>query len=148
MQVILLQDIDKVGAKHEVVTVKDGYGRNFLIPKGLAVIANKSNMKQLTRLRQKAEALEAEARNKAQAIADQLKDTVLRIGAKVGDTGKIFGSVTTIQIAKALRDQHGIEVDRKDIHIEDEVKTIGMYEAELTLHKDVIIKVNFEVAED
>ncbi len=148
MDIILLQNIDKVGSKHEVVTVKNGYARNFLIPKGMAVIANKSNMKQLDALRAKADAAEAEARAKAQIIADQLATAVLKIGAKVGETGKIFGSVTNVQIAKAIADAHGIEIERKHIELEDEVKTIGVYHATVTLHKDVVKKVEFEVVEE
>ena len=148
MDIILLQNIDKVGSKHSVVTVKDGYARNFLIPKGMAVIANKSNMKQLDSLRDKENAVEAEARVKAEAVAEQLGTAVLKIGAKVGETGKIFGSVTSVQIAKAIADIHKIDIERKYIELEDEVKTIGVYHATVTLHKDVIKKVEFEVIEE
>jgi len=148
MDIILLQNIDKVGSKHTVVTVKDGFARNFLIPKGMAVIANKSNMKQLDSLRAKEDAVEAEAKAKAEIIAAQLATAVLKIGAKVGETGKIFGSVTNVQIAKAIADAHNIEIERKYIELEDEVKTIGVYHATVTLHKDVVTKVEFEVVEE
>ena len=148
MDIILLQNIDKVGSKHSVVTVKNGYARNFLIPKGMAVIANKSNMKQLDSLRSKESAVEAEAKGKAEIIASQLSTTVLKIGAKVGETGKIFGSVTSVQIEKAIADAHNVTIERKQVELEDEVKTIGVYHAKVTLHKDVVTKVEFEVVEE
>lgn len=148
MDIILLKNIDKVGTKHAVVTVKNGYARNFLIPQGMAVIANKSNMKQLDLLRGKEEAVEAESKIKAEAIAGQLTSAILKIGAKVGETGKIFGSVTNVQIVKAILDTHKIDVERKNVVLEDEVKTIGVYQASITLHPEVIAKVEFEVVEE
>ncbi len=148
MDIILLKNIDKVGAKHTVVTVKNGYARNFLIPQGMAVIANKSNMKQLDLLREKEDAVEAQSKIKAEAIATKLSSTTLKIGAKVGETGKIFGSVTNIQIANAIAVAHDENIDRKYIVLEDEVKTIGVYHANVTLHKDVVTKVAFEVVEE
>lgn len=145
MQIILLKDLDHVGDKHTVVTVKDGYARNFLIPKGLAIIASPTNMAKLDDIKQKeADALAARIAE-FQAIADKLKDVVLKIGAKAGQSGKIFGSVTTVQIANALKEQAGIEVERRKIELPEEIKMLGNYSAKLNLHPKVDISVGFEV---
>lgn len=145
MDIILLQDIEKVGEKHTIVNVKDGYGRNYLIPKGMAIIANETNRQKLDDIRQKAAEVEAARLAEAQAVVDKLADKVLKIGAKAGTSGKIFGSVTNIQLAQALQEQAGVEIDRRDIVIPEEVKTVGTYVAELNLHKELDVKVNFEV---
>ncbi len=145
MEIILLQDVDKVGEKHTVVTVKDGYGRNYLIPQKLAIIANKSNLARLDDLRKREEARENKLLGHYQEIANKLADATLRIGAKAGTSGKIFGSVTNIQIAQALKDQFEIEVERKKIVLQDEVKELGNYTADLNLHKEVEAKISFEV---
>jgi large subunit ribosomal protein L9 len=145
MNIILLQDVEKVGDKHEVVEVKDGFGRNYLIPRGFAVIANKTNMAKLDEIRRK-EREDLEKRlAEFQDIAAQLTDKVLKIGAKAGTSGKIFGSVTNVQIATALKEQLDIDVDRRKILIEDEVKELGTFEAKLDLHPDVDTAVRFEV---
>ena len=148
MEVILLKDLDKVGDKHTIVSVKNGYGRNYLIPQGLALIANVSNRKRLDDLKRQEETKEAKAVGKYQEIANKLNGVTLKIGAKAGTSGKIFGSVTNIQIAAALKDQHGVEIERKKIELPEEVKTIGAYKAILNLHKDVDCVVNFEVVEE
>lgn len=148
MEIILLKDIDKVGDKHTVVKVKDGYGRNFLIPQGLALEANKKNRQKLDDLKSREEAEETQKVGEYQAIADKLKDVVLRIGAKAGQSGKLFGSVTNVQLAAALKDQAGVEIERRKIIIDEEIKTLGTYTAILELHKDVDSKVQFEVVEE
>lgn len=145
MEIILLQDIDKVGEKHTIVTVKDGYGRNYLIPKGLALVANKTNRSKLDELKRREAEVEAKVVAEHQAVADRLKDLVLKIGAKAGTSGKLFGSVTSIQIAAALKEQAGVDVDRKKIIIEEDIKELGSYTAVLDLHKKVDAKVQFEV---
>lgn len=145
MEIILLRDIEKVGEKHTIVTVKNGYGRNYLIPKGFAIIANDTNRQKLDDIRQKAAEEEAAKLAVVQSVADQLEGKVLKIGAKTGTSGKIFGSVTNIQLSQALEEQFGIEVDRRDIEITEEVKTVGTYIADLKLHKDLDVKVTFEV---
>ncbi|MDX1476361.1 MAG: 50S ribosomal protein L9 [Saprospiraceae bacterium] len=145
MEIILLQDVENLGDKHEVVTVKDGYGRNYLIPQKMGIIANRSNMARLAELKKQEEAREAKMISTYQEIADQLKATVIRIGAKAGTTGKIFGSVTNVQLAQAIKDQLGIEIERKKIEVPEEVKELGSYSADLHLHKEVEAKVNFEV---
>ncbi len=148
MEIILLRDIDKVGDKHEIVTVKNGYGRNYLIPKGFAIIANDKNRLRLEELKKDEEAKEAQLVGTYQAIADKLKDQTLKIGAKAGTSGKIFGSVTNVQIAQALKEQFDVEVERKKIEIPEEVKNIGTYQAILNLHKEVVTEINIEVVEE
>lgn len=145
MNIILLQDVDKVGDKHEVVNVKDGYGRNYLIPKGFAVIANQKNLSKLDEIKRK-EREEIEKRlAEFQAVAAKIAGQVLKIGAKAGTSGKIFGSVTNVQISTALKEQLDVDVDRRKIIIEEEVKELGTYTAKLDMHPDVDARVTFEV---
>ena len=145
MEVILLQDVDEVGDKYDVVTVKPGYGRNFLIPKGMAKIANQANMAELDNIRA-AEAAQEEARRaEYEAVAAQLKGKVIKIGAKAGASGKIFGSVTTVQLAAALKDQLQIDIPRKKIEIVEEVKELGTYTAQINLHKEIVANLSFDV---
>jgi large subunit ribosomal protein L9 len=143
MDIILKTDIAGLGYKNDVVSVKPGYGRNYLIPQGFAMMASESNKKMIAEnIRQAAHKAE-KIKNDAQALADQIGETAITIPAKAGESGKIFGRVTSIQIADALREK-GIEVDRKKITIED-VKTLGTYQALLDLHKEVKHKLNVEV---
>jgi len=145
MEIILLKDIQKVGEKYEVVTVKDGYGRNYLIPQKLAIIANEGNMARLEEYRSK-QAAEKEARlDEFRAIKEKVQGEVLKIGAKAGTSGKIFGSVTNVQLAQAIQETFGVEVERRDITIPEEVKSVGSYTAILDLHPDVQANVQFEV---
>lgn len=129
MQIILIQDVNNLGGANEVVTVKNGYARNFLIPNKMAVEASPSNLKQLEerlkQIRKKEEKMLAEI-NKVIAA---LQQGAVKIGAKTGTTGKIFGSVTTVQIAKGIREQKGYEIDRRRIHLIDEIKELGNYKA-------------------
>jgi large subunit ribosomal protein L9 len=126
MQIILIQDVNNLGGANEVVTVKNGYARNFLIPNKMAVEASPSNLKQLEerlkQIRKKEEKMLAEI-NKVIAA---LQQGAVKIGAKTGTSGKIFGSVTTVQIAKAVREQKGYEIDRRRIHLIDEIKEMVM----------------------
>ncbi|NRB52977.1 MAG: 50S ribosomal protein L9 [Saprospiraceae bacterium] len=145
MDIILLQDIDKVGDKHTIVTVKDGYGRNYLIPQGMAIIANDTNRRRLNELMRIEEAQEAKKLSVYQDIAAKIGDQVLKIGAKAGTSGKIFGSVTNVQLAMALNEQFDVEVDRRKIVISEEVKELGTYKAVLNLHKEVQPEISFEV---
>jgi large subunit ribosomal protein L9 len=145
MQVILIQDVNNLGGSNELVTVKNGYGRNFLIPKKLAVEASPSNMKQLEeKLKQRAKK-EAKLLVEINNVIAVLKDGVLKIGAKTGTSGKIFGSVTTVQIARAIKDQKGYEIDRRRIHIIDEVKELGTYKAKIDFGGGNETEVEFEV---
>lgn len=148
MDIILLNDLDKVGDKYDVVKVKNGYGRNYLIPQGLALIANDTNMRRLADFRKREAAKEAKMVGVYQAIADKLTGKVLKIGAKAGTSGKIFGSVTNIQIAAALKEQFDIEVKRKKIELQQEVKNLGEYKVNLNLHPEVTPVLDIEVVAD
>lgn len=148
MEIILLENIDKVGDKHTIVKVRDGYGRNFLIPQGKAIIANATNRKRLNELVRREEAMEARKVGVYQEILDKVKGQTLRIAAKAGASGKIFGSVTNVQLAAALKEQFEVDVDRRKIILPEEVKTLGTYTAQLELHKEVKGEIQFEVVED
>lgn len=145
MDIILLQDVEHVGYKHELVTVKNGYGRNYLIPKGMALIANQANKSRLDELKRREDASEAKRLDEYQGMADKLKGQTLKIGAKAGTSGKIFGSVTNIQITNALKSQFGLEVERRKVVLPDNVKELGTYKLTLKLHKEVVPEVTFEV---
>ena len=144
MEVILKEDIISLGYKDDVVNVKKGYARNFLIPQGKAVIASESAKKVLAEnQKQRAHKL-AQIKADAQAIADKLEGVSLTIGAKASSTGTMFGSVTNIQIADALQAK-GFEIERKLILIKDAVKEVGNYKAVVKLHKEVSVEIPFEV---
>ena len=144
MQVILKEDVVNLGYKDDIVTVKDGYGRNFLIPQGKAVIASDSAKKVLAEnLKQRAHKL-AKIKADAQELAAKLEGVSLTIGAKTSSTGTIFGSVTNIQVAEALA-KAGFEVDRKIIYIKESVKEVGTYKATVKLHREVCVEMSFEV---
>lgn len=147
MQVILKEDVINLGYKDDIVTVKDGYGRNFLIPTGKAVIASESAKKVLAEnLKQRAHKL-AKIKEDAQALAAKLEGVSLTIGAKTSSTGTIFGSVTNIQVSEALA-KAGFDVDRKIIYIKEAVKEVGSYKATLKLHKEVAVEIPFEVVSE
>lgn len=145
MEIILIQDVDNLGAANEVVKVRNGYARNFLIPQKMALEANPSNMKQLEermkQIRKKEEKMLAEIN---QVIA-KLKESPIKVGAKTGTSSKIFGSVTSLQISRAIREQKGYEIDRKKIHIVDEVKELGTYKANIDFGNGHSTEVEFEV---
>lgn len=146
MEIILLKDVEKVGEKHTIVKVKDGYGRNYLIPQGMAIVANQSNRNRLEGLKRREGAEETKLVTEFQDIAARLEGKVLRIGAKAGASGKIFGSVTNVQIAAVLKEQFNIELDRRKIELpEEDIKMVGAYTAKLLLHKEVQPNLHFEV---
>ena len=145
MEVILKQDVEKLGYKDDLVKVKPGYARNFLIPRGLAILANASNKKQHSDIMKQREFKLAKQREDAEAMVSKLEGVKLQIGAKVGDTGRIYGSVTTLQVAEALKSK-GFDIERKNITLpEDHIKTLGTYQATVQLHKDTKANVEFEV---
>jgi large subunit ribosomal protein L9 len=144
MEIILKQDIKNLGEKDDVVNVKPGYGRNYLIPQGFATMATPSARKVLAENLKQAAFKQDKIKKDADAIAARLEGVVLKIGAKAGESGKIFGSVNTIQIADALK-KEGFEVDRRRITFDVEPKFVGEYVANLNLHKEVKVKVPFEV---
>lgn len=145
MEIILLQDVNKLGQKDDIVHVKDGYGSNYLIPKGMAIAATSSAKKMhAENLRQRAHK-EEKIKASAQEMAAKLAEVRLVVGAKTSSSGKIFGSVNTIQIAAAFKDK-GFEIDRKSITLpEDQIKEIGIYKAIVKLHRDVKVDVEFEI---
>jgi large subunit ribosomal protein L9 len=145
MQVILIEDVDNLGGRNELVSVKNGYARNYLIPRKLAVEANPSNVKQQEerlKVKQKKEAAMLAELNK---VIDVLKASAVSVGAKTGTSGKIFGSVTSLQIARAIRDQKGYEIDRKRISITDEVKELGTHKASIDFGNGNNVEIDFEV---
>ena len=144
MEIILKQDIKNLGEKDDVVNVKPGYGRNYLIPKGFATMATISAKKVLAENLKQAAFKQDKIKKDADAIATRLEGVKLTIGAKAGESGKIFGSVNTIQVADALK-KEGFEVDRRRITFETEPKFVGEYIANLNLHKEVKVQVPFEV---
>jgi len=146
MEVILKQDIQNLGYANDVVSVKAGYARNYLIPKGLAITANETNKKVLEEnMRQKA-FKEDKIRKEAETLAKALEGITVKIGAKAAETGKIFGSVNNIQIAEAIMEQFKYDIDRKKIVLDgDSIKELGTYSAEIRLHKEVKVNISFEV---
>ncbi|MGI8951117.1 MAG: 50S ribosomal protein L9 [Chitinophagaceae bacterium] len=145
MQVILIQDVDNLGGRNELVKVKNGYARNFLIPHKLAMEANASNLKQLDEKQKVKGKKEAAMLAEINKVIDVLKSSPLKIGAKTGTSGKIFGSVTSLQISRAIRDQKGYEIDRKRIAILDDVKELGTYKASIDFGNGNSTEVEFEV---
>jgi large subunit ribosomal protein L9 len=145
MQVILIQDVDNLGGRNELVNVKNGYARNYLIPQKYAIEANPSNLKQLE------ERLKVQAKKEAAMLAEinkvieVLKAAPVKVGAKTGTSGKIFGAVTALQIARAIRDQKGYEIDRKRITIAEDVKELGTYKATIDFGNGNSTEVDFEV---
>jgi len=146
MEIILTQDVKNLGYKNDIVNVKPGYARNFLIPQGMAILATASARKVLSEnMRQQAYKQE-KIKKEAQEIATVLEGLELRIPAKAASTGKIYGSVNNVQIANAIKEAKGIDIDRKHILIDDDtIKEIGNYKAKVRLHKDVAVEINFEV---
>jgi large subunit ribosomal protein L9 len=145
MEIILKQDINKLGQKDDIVNVKDGYGRNFLIPRGYAVAASSSAKKMHTEnLRQRAHK-EEKIKVAAQEIAEKMTGIKLIVGAKTSTSGKIFGSVNTIQIAESLKEK-GFDIDRRSITLpEDQIKEVGSYKAVVKLHREVKVEIEFEI---
>jgi len=145
MQVILIQDVNNLGGANELVTVKNGYGRNFLIPSKLAIEASPSNLKQ------REEKVKQQAKKEAKLLAEinsviaTLTNGALKIGAKTGTTGKIFGSVTSVQIARVIKEQKGYEIDRRRITILDDVKELGTFKAKIDFGNGNECEVEFEV---
>jgi large subunit ribosomal protein L9 len=146
MDVILKQDVDNLGYKNDLVSVKPGYARNFLVPRGMAVIANASTKKVREEdLRQRAHR-EAKLIEEANALLKKIQDTEIKVGAKAGEGDKIFGSVNSIQVAEAIKAATGSEVDRKKIGLkESTVKKLGKYTATIRPHKEVEGEFEFEV---
>lgn len=148
MEIILLKDIEKLGDKHDIVKVKPGFGRNYLIPQGLAVNANAVNRKKREAIIAEEEAIELARLDEYRKVAAQIEGQTLKVGVKAGTSGKIFGSVNNVQIAQALKEQLGIDLERKKIVIAEEIKEVGTYVVNVNLHKEVSTTVNIELVEE
>ncbi len=143
MKIILKENLKNLGHQGDIVTVKDGYANNFLFPKGYAIMATSSNIKMLEEDNRQGAKKREKLKTDAEATAGKLKDLTITIGTKAGANDKIFGSVTPLQIAQALKVQ-GYDIDRRKIEISD-IKVLGKYEATVNLHRDVIVNINVEV---
>ena len=148
MRVMLTKDVKDVGRAGEVKEVADGYGRNFLIPRKMAVMAGKGVEAEATRLRTAAAKRESKDREEAQSLADEIGNKTVVVRLKVGEEGKAFGSITNSDIAEALRAQHQVEVDRHRIDLKEPIKTLGEHQVTLRLHKDVDSAINLIVTQD
>ena len=148
MNVILKQDMPNLGHKDDIIAVKDGYARNYLIPKGFAINATAQNKKVHEEILSQRAHKEEQLKEAALQLAEKLKEVSLSIGAKTSTKGKIFGSVNTIQIAEALIEK-GFEVERKNISIKDDlIKEIGSYSATVKLHREVLVDIPFEIVSE
>lgn len=145
MQVILIQDVNNLGGSNEVVNVRNGYARNFLIPQGFAVEASPSNMAQLQERLKQQQKKEAKMLAEIKTVIAKLNEGAVKIGAKIGTSGKIFGSVTTVQIARAIRDQKGYEIDRRKIQIIDDIKELGNFKAKVDFGSGNETEIELEV---
>ncbi|MBN2772130.1 MAG: 50S ribosomal protein L9 [Spirochaetes bacterium] len=149
MEIILKEDVQNVGYKDEIVKVKPGYARNFLIPKGMAIVATESARKVLAENLKQRAFKEDKIREEAEAQAKKLEGVTINIKTKVSATGKIYGSVNNIQIAEALMAQYNFEIDRKKVEVkQDAIKEVGSYIAKISLYKDIKVEVPFEVMAD
>jgi large subunit ribosomal protein L9 len=145
MEVILIKDVDNLGAAHEVVKVRNGYGRNFLIPQKFAIEANPSNRKQLDEKLKQLKKKEDKMLAEINLVIAKLKDGPVKLTAKTGTSGKIFGSITALQISRAIREQKGYEIDRRKITIPEEVKELGSYKATIDFANGNSTELEFEV---
>ncbi len=149
MEIILKQDIPKLGYINDIVKVKAGYARNYLIPNGMAIAATETNRKVLTEVLKQKSFKEEKIRKEAETLAKALDGITVKIGAKAADSGKIFGSVNNIQISEAINEQFKYDIDRKKIIVDGEnIKELGTYTAEVILHKDIKATISFEVFAD
>lgn len=145
MEVILIQDVDNLGGANELVKVKNGYARNFLIPRKLAVEASPGNVKRLEEKMKQVKKKEERMLAEINSVIAKLSESPLKVGAKTGTSGKIFGSVTPLQLSRAIREQKGYEIDRKKIALPDEVKEIGTYKAHIDFGNGKYADIDFEV---
>jgi large subunit ribosomal protein L9 len=145
MQIILIKDVDNLGAAHELVDVKPGYARNYLIPEKYAIEASGSNLKIMQERHKQLKKREDKLMAEIAKVTEVLKAGPVKIGAKTGTSGKIFGSVTSIQLARAIREQKGYEIDRRRISITDDVKEVGTHKAQIDFGKDQVLELEFEV---
>lgn len=144
----MLKDVDKVGDKHEVITVKNGFGRNYLLPRGLAIIGNASNMGRLNEMVRREDAQESKRLDVYKEMAQKLAGQTLKVGVKAGATGRIFGSITELSVKQQLKEQFGITIERKKIQLPEDAKEVGVYTLTLNLHPEVKQEMQLELAQD
>jgi large subunit ribosomal protein L9 len=147
MEVILREHVDHLGRRGDLVKVADGYARNYLLPRKLALLATDGNRKQIERERAKFEIKELEEQKSAQAVADRMANVEIEISRKVGETEALYGSVTSADVAEALAAK-GFEMDRRKLHLPDPIKRLGEYEVPVRLHRDVTVKLKVRVVAD
>lgn len=145
MRIVLREDLDKLGKKGDVCDVADGYARNFLIPRGHAIAATKGIEKQATAMRRSRDVKDSAAREAAETVARKLVATTVQISARAGAEGKLFGSVTTTDIAEAVQAQAGIDLDRRKLHLDEPIRSVGTHEMPIRLHSDVEFTLTIEV---
>lgn len=148
MKVMLVQDVDALGRAGDVKEVADGYGRNFLLPRKLAVIAHKGIEAEAKRLRDAATRREAKDREEAQALADEVGNKTVVLRLRVGEGDKVFGSITNADIATGLQQQHRVEIDRHKIDLKEPIKSLGEHQVTLRLHRDVQVPINLIITQD
>jgi large subunit ribosomal protein L9 len=146
MKVVLRSDLPNVGKRGDIVDVADGYARNFLLPKGYAIIATPGVESQATAMRRSRDLRDARDRESAETIARRLVPAVIRISARAGSEGKLFGSVTAADVTQAVAEQTGVELDRRRLHLDEPIKSLGTHEVPVKLHNDVEFRVTVEVA--
>lgn len=149
MKVILQKPVDKLGAPGDVVDVADGYARNFLMPRGLAVRASKGGVKHVESLKRAHTTRVSQAQAEAQEVADRLTESPIKVRARVGEEGRLFGSVTAAELAEEIERQTGVKVDRRDVHLDEPIRSIGVHEVTVHLFADVdpVVPVEVEPAE-
>jgi len=145
MNIVLLKDVEGLGSQYQIVTVKNGYGRNFLIPQKMALVANKANRAMASEMLKQINAKENRFIKRVENMIERIKYQPITVGAKVGTTDKIFGSVTNVQLADAIASQTSVQIDRRKINIVEEVKTLGTYRAEIRFREDLKYDIDFEV---
>lgn len=147
MQVVLREDVEKVGKRGDIVTVADGYARNFLIPRGHAILASKGVVDQARAMRAARDRADAKLRETAQANAAKLSGVKVTIPARVGAEGKLFGSITNVEIAEATQAQTGVDIERRQVELQHPIKTSGEHKVSIKLHADVHVETTIEVVE-
>lgn len=145
IKLILRADVDRLGKRGDVIEVADGYARNYLVPKGLAIAASKGAIAQASSMRRSRDVKDARERESGELVARQLVPAVIRVPARAGSEGRLFGSITAADIVGAVLEQTGIELDRRKLHLEEPIKTVGTHEIPVRLHADVQFRITVEI---
>jgi large subunit ribosomal protein L9 len=148
VRIVLRTDVDNVGKKGDILDVSDGYARNFLLPKGRAIKATDGVLEQASAMRRSRDLKDAKDREAGETIARKLVPMVIKVSAKAGGEGKLFGSITSADVVAAVADQAGVELDRRKVHLDEPIRTIGTHEVPVRLHTDVQFRITLEVAKE